>query len=149
MKMTKEKLNEEKKVLSDELTETKGKLENLTLQANELKTSLSVAVEEKTQATELMQSVLDSKTSEASEQLKTLEEKLNLKIEENSEIQLKLDNITITCESIKEEKDKLEKGNAVLSKELIELKATCTDLNGANTVLQEKLEEGTKNMKEM
>ena len=84
-----------------------------------------------------MQSVLDSKTSEASEQLKTLEEKLNLKIEENSEIQLKLDNITITCESIKEEKDKLEKGNAVLSKELIELKATCTDLNGANTVLQE------------
>ena len=108
MKMTKEKLNEEKKVLSDELTETKGKLENLTLQANELKTSLSVAVEEKTQATELMQSVLDSKTSEASEQLKTLEEKLNLKIEENSEIQLKLDNITITCESIKEEKDKLQ-----------------------------------------
>ena len=40
-----------------------------------------------------MQSVLDSKTSEASEQLKALEEKIN-KVEEQLSTQAKLDNLT-------------------------------------------------------
>ena len=143
LKTVKEKMSQETAVLNSELADTKNKLENATLLTSELKSSLSAAVQEKVQATELMQSVLDSKTSEVSEQLKSLEDKLNDKIEELSMAKANIDRMNSQHEVLGQEKIEVERKNKDLVLEVDKAKTACADANSLNEELSSQLEQST------
>ena len=143
LKIVKEKMTKENEVLKSELAETKSKLENATLLTTELKGSLNAAVQEKVQATELMQSVLDSKASEASEQLKSLENKLNGKIEELSAAKANIDRMNSQHEMLGEEKNEVENKNKALVIELEKANTACADASSLNGELSRQLEQST------